>query len=76
MSAKINIAKVRNNVGSKEEFAFSIGNDDVKLPEWKIVGNLDIRGSVDNKDGYLLLEGKVSGLLKGQCSRCLSEVEH
>ena len=48
MSAKINIAKVRNNVGSKEEFAFSIGNDDVKLPEWKIVGNLDIRGSVDN----------------------------
>lgn len=76
MSAKINIAKVRNNVGSKEEFALSIGNDDVKLPEWKIAGNLDIRGSVDNKDGYLLLEGKVSGLLNGQCSRCLSEVEH
>ena len=56
MSAKINIAKVRNNVGSKEEFAFSIGNDDVKLPEWKIVGNLDIRGTT--KTAIFCLRGK------------------
>ena len=75
MSAKINIANVRNNVGSKEDFAFSVGNEDVLLPEWKIDGELDIHGTVYNKDGYLLLEGRVQGLLKGQCSRCLEEVE-
>lgn len=75
MSAKISIANVRNNVGSSEEFAFSIGNEDIHLPEWKIKGKLDIRGTVYNKDGYLLLEGRVQGLLQGRCSRCLSEVE-
>lgn len=76
MSAKINIAKIRNNVGSREEFAFEIGNDEMSLPAWKIQDHLAVSGVVYNKDGYLLLEGEIVGNLISQCSRCLEEVSH
>lgn len=76
MSAKINIAKIRNNVGSREAFAFEIDNDTLSLPAWKIQDKLAVSGVVYNKDGYLLLEGEIIGVLISQCSRCLEEVSH
>ena len=59
MSAKINIAKIRNNVGAKEDFAFDITETDVAVEGWQIADHLSVNGTVTNKDGYLLLEGKI-----------------
>ena len=74
MSAKINIAKIRNNVGAKEDFAFDVTETDVAVEGWQIADSLHVSGTVTNKDGYLLLEGKIQGEMLGACSRCLAEV--
>lgn len=74
MSAKINIAKIRNNVGSKETFAFEVGNDELDLSAWKAKDKIAVSGVVYNKEGYLLLEGEITGVLVSQCARCLEEV--
>lgn len=74
MSAKINIAKIRNNVGAEEKFSFDVGSDEVSLPGWRILEPIKVEGTVTNKDGHLLLKGRILGELLGSCVRCLADV--
>lgn len=71
---KINVFKVKDNVGRLEPFRFTVSPDKIDVDkQLKIIGDIDIVGAVKNEGSILDVSGQVSANIKLICGRCLEE---
>ena len=75
---KINVAQIRQAIGGRQSFRFNcpVSALDSKDNHCWLNGNIEVFGEVINNGHLLHVEGRIKGLARLICNRCLKEFDY
>lgn len=72
---KLNVAEIKKRLVGKKSFIYELTADELEISgaEMEIIGTVHAEGCMSNAGDVLLLEAKLTALVKRSCGRCLKE---
>ncbi len=75
MALELDISRVRNVKGSREQYHLETEVFDLEDDDWSLAKPLVVYAEISHEKQFLQLKGTLTTAVKGVCSRCLKPVE-
>lgn len=75
MALELDISRIRNVKGGRENFNLQTSELDFMTADWKLAEPLVITGEMDHTDKLIDVKGTLETVVEGRCARCLAPVK-